>query len=71
MTKASDIEQALATATRPINIDEICRAAFGRIDERGRNNVRVALHRLDQAGRLVKHAQTYELRKEEPKKRKG
>lgn len=63
MTNTEKIEQALATAARPVNIDQICRAAFGRIDDRGRNHVRVVLHRLDQAGKLVKHAQAYEMKK--------
>jgi predicted Zn-ribbon and HTH transcriptional regulator len=63
MTNTEKIEQALKTAARPINIDQICCAAFGRIDEHVRNNVRVVLHRLDQAGKLVKHAQAYELRR--------
>jgi len=62
MTNAEKIEQALSTAARPINIDQICRAAFGRVDERGRNNVRVVLHRLDHEGRIVKHAQSYALK---------
>lgn len=63
MTNAEKIEQALATAARPVNIDQICRAAFGHVDERGRNNVRVVLHRLDLAGKIIHHAKSYELRR--------
>ena len=62
MSQAEQIEQALAKAKRPVNIDEICRAAFGRVGERERNLVRVNLHRLDAAGKIVKHAQAYELK---------
>lgn len=63
MSTAEQIEQTLATAKRPLTIDEICRLVFGRVQERGRNIVRVNLHRLDERGRLIKHQQTYELRK--------
>lgn len=62
-TLSEKVETAIARAPRPVSIDDICRTVFGRVDERGRNVVRVNLHRLDERGVLIKHAQTYELKK--------
>lgn len=59
--KSMRIEKALAVASGPLTIDDICRIVFGRITNRDRNLVRVVLHRLDTRGILVKHAQTYEI----------
>lgn len=61
MTDVEKIEAALRIATQPLTIDSICLAAFGCADERGRNTVRVNLHRLDGRGILVKHQQRYSL----------
>jgi hypothetical protein len=62
MTQIEQIEKALAEAPQPISIDDICKRVFGRVDERARNAVRVGLHRLDERGVLIKHAQTYALK---------
>jgi len=62
MTLADRIETALRKAREPLTIDAICKAALGRIDERGRNVVRVNLHRLDVRGLLVKYPQAYAIR---------
>ena len=59
LTDAEKIEAALRGAAHPLTIDSICLAAFGRVDERGRNTVRVNLHRLDGRGILIKHQQRY------------
>ena len=61
MTDAEKIEAALRGAAQPLTIDSICLTAFGRVDERGRNTVRVNLHRLDGRGILIKHQQRYSL----------
>ena len=61
MTDAEKIESALKGSPQALTIDDICMAAVGRIDERGRNTVRVNLHRLDGRGVLVKHQQRYSL----------
>lgn len=58
------IEAALALAKEPLSLDQICKAAFGRITEDYRSRVRVNLHRLDEAGRLVKYPRKYELRRD-------
>ena len=64
MTQAEKIHKALAEAPQPISIDEICKRAFGCVDERGRNSVRVNLHRLDVDGKLIKYAQAYALKQQ-------
>lgn len=61
MTDAEKIESALKGSSQALTIDDICIAAFGRLDGRGRNTVRVNLHRLDGRGVLVKHQQRYSL----------
>ena len=45
--KSMRIEKALTVASGPLTIDDICRLVFGTITARGRNLVRVVLHRLD------------------------
>lgn len=60
---AGKVEAALVAATGAMTVDEICRAAWGRVGERERNLVRVTLHRMDERGVLVKHARRYELKR--------
>lgn len=57
------IEAALSAATEPLTLDQIVKAAFGRVTERGRSSARVHLHRLDEAGKLVRHPRKYELKR--------
>ncbi len=59
---ADRIEAALRASDEPMTIDDLCRAALGRIGARERNLVRVNLHRLDQRGLIAKHAARYSLR---------
>ncbi len=56
---AKKIEAALRESAEPLTIDEICKAALGRIGERERNLVRVNLHRLDERGVVQRYAARY------------
>ena len=58
------VEAVLVAATAPLTLDEIVKAAFGRLTDRGRSSTRVYLHRLDEAGRLVRYPRRYELKRE-------
>lgn len=57
------IEAVLKAAKEPLTLDQIVRAAFGHVTERARGSARVYLHRLDEAGRLVRHPRKYELKR--------
>ncbi len=56
------IEAALRNAGGPLTIDEICRAAWGRVGERERSSVRVNIHRLDARGLIEKSAAKYAIK---------
>ena len=58
---ATKIEAAMLASDEPLTIDQICKAALGRVGARERALVRVNLHRLDQRGILTKHAARYSL----------
>lgn len=58
------IETVLGKASAPMTLDAIVKATFGRLTERGRSAARVYLHRLDVAGRLIRHPRRYELKRE-------
>lgn len=55
------VEQALAAATAPMSVDEICQKVYGRIGKRERNVIHQNIARLDARGRIRKHAMTFEL----------
>lgn len=65
---AQRIEAQLRASITPLTIDAIARAVFGRAaGERERGAIRVALHRLDARGVLVKHAMTYAIKTPAPR----
>jgi hypothetical protein len=59
---SAKIEKILATAKKPLSLDEICLLAFGQLTERNRSATRTNLYRLDEAGLLVRHPRTYALK---------
>jgi hypothetical protein len=61
-TASKRIEETLRAAPRPMTIDEICVAVFGRTgNHRDRSLVRQNLHRLDARGLLIGYPRTYAL----------
>jgi hypothetical protein len=61
-TKSEEVVEVLRRSEKPLSIDQICKAVFGRIGDRERGLVRVNLHRLDSRGVLTKHPQTYSIK---------
>jgi chromosome segregation and condensation protein ScpB len=62
---SSKIEAALAAATEPLSLDEICLRVFGQITERNRGAIRTNLSRLDEVGRLLRLPRKYALKTKE------
>ena len=62
MSAAKRIERALHTAAGPLTVDELCKAALGKVGARERNVVRVNLVRLDDRGLIRKIAAKFEIK---------
>jgi hypothetical protein len=52
-----------------LTVDEICKAAFGRVGDRERGNVHLNLHRMGERGEIEKRAAGYRKKKTKAKGR--